>query len=63
MGINFIETLPKMASAEIAQEVKYRVRFLKCGGYILSSAHHIQSDAPLENVVAMYNPYLRYAEG
>ena len=31
----------------------------KGGGYVLASAHHIQADTPLENVLGLYDPAIR----
>lgn len=62
-GIDIIEILPKKKPAEVVQEVKECIRILgKNGGYILASAHHIQSDTPLENIFAMYDLDLRYPD-
>ncbi len=59
-GIDIIKTLPRGTVADVRAEVKERVRVLgDRGGYIMASSHHIQSDTPLENIVAMYDPALR----
>jgi uroporphyrinogen decarboxylase len=56
-----MRTLPKGNPEKVRAEVKDRVRVLgKNGGYILCSSHHIQPDTPIENVIAMYDPKLRY---
>ncbi|HBY94716.1 MAG: hypothetical protein M5U01_02175 [Ardenticatenaceae bacterium] len=60
-GIDIIRTLPQGTPEEVATEVRERVNVLGTGGgYILASSHHIQSDTPLANVHAMYDPSLRY---
>ncbi len=60
-GIDIIKTLPRGTVDEVRSEVRDRVRVLgKDGGYIMASSHHIQSDTPLENVLAMYEVDLRY---
>jgi uroporphyrinogen decarboxylase len=60
-GIDIQETLPRGSPDDVAAEVAERVgRLGKGGGYILSSSHHIQSDTPIENVMAMYQTSLRY---
>ena len=42
-------------------EVRERVSILgERGGYVMASSHHIQSDTPIENILAMYEPVLRY---
>ncbi len=60
-GIDIVDTLRVGTPAEVAAEVQDRVSRLGAGGgYILCSSHHIQADSPLENVLAMYAPELRY---
>lgn len=59
-GIDIIRTLPQGTTSDVRAEVQERIRVLgKDGGYILCSSHHIQSDTPLENVLAMYDLALR----
>lgn len=59
-GIDIIKTLPRGTVEDVHNEVRERVRVLgKGGGYILASSHHIQSDTPIENVLAMYDVALR----
>jgi len=56
-GIDIIKTLPRGTVDDVRAEIAERIRVLgKDGGYILASSHHIQSDTPLENVLAMYDP-------
>jgi len=60
-GIDIVGTLPHGTPSEVRTEVVERVNDLgDGGGYILTSSHHIQSDTPLENVLAMYEMDLRY---
>jgi uroporphyrinogen decarboxylase len=60
-GIDIIRTLPRGTPAVVAAEVQDRVQALgKGGGYILCSSHHIQPDTPVDNILAMYDPALRY---
>lgn len=60
-GIDIIKTLPRGTADEVRHEVNDRARVLgENGGYILASSHHIQSDTPLENVLAMYEVAHRY---
>jgi uroporphyrinogen decarboxylase len=60
-GVDIIRTLPQGKPADVAAEVKERVRVLgQNGGYIMASSHHIQPDTPIENVLAMYDVSLRY---
>ena len=60
-GIDIIETLPFGTPSDVQNEVIARIKQLgKNGGYVLASSHHIQSDTPLENIRAMYDPAIRY---
>jgi len=60
-GVDIVGTLPQGTPEEVRNEVRQRVNVMsENGGYILSSSHHIQSDTPLENVLAMYETKLRY---
>ncbi len=60
-GVDIIKTLPRGTPDQVTAEVIERVRVLgENGGYVLGSSHHIQPDTHLENVLAMYNPALRY---
>jgi len=54
-GIDIQHLLPHGTPEEIRAEVKRAEELLgKGGGYILAPAHHIQSDTPIENILAMY---------
>ncbi|MGD8626797.1 MAG: uroporphyrinogen decarboxylase family protein [Anaerolineae bacterium] len=54
-GIDIQQTLPHGTPAQVQAEVRERCRVLgRGGGYICTSAHHIQADTPLENIVALY---------
>ncbi|MCX6080573.1 MAG: hypothetical protein NTW32_13655 [Chloroflexi bacterium] len=60
-GVDIVGTLPLGSPDDVRNEVRQRVQLMgENGGYILSSSHHIQSDTPLENVLAMYETGLRY---
>lgn len=60
-GIDIVNTLPHGTPASVSVEVRERVKVLGAGGgYILCSSHHIQADTPVENVIALYQPELRY---
>jgi uroporphyrinogen decarboxylase len=59
--VDIIKTLPRGTREQVIAEVRERVNVLgKDGGYIMCSSHHIQPDTPLENVLTMYDPRLRY---
>jgi uroporphyrinogen decarboxylase len=54
-GIDIQHTLPHGTPDEVRAEVLERCRILgRGGGYICTSAHYLQADTPLENIVAMY---------
>jgi uroporphyrinogen decarboxylase len=54
-GIDTQRILPLGTPDEVAAETRRVIRALGgSGGYILSAAHHLQSDVPAENVIAMY---------
>lgn len=46
--------LPKMSTAQIAEEVALRRQLFPDGGLILGPTHAIQPDTPLENILTMY---------
>jgi uroporphyrinogen decarboxylase len=63
-GVDIVTTLPHGTPDEVADEVRHRVDVLgENGGYVLCSSHHVQPDTPVENVLAMYDPSLRYRPG
>ncbi len=50
------ETLPRGTAEQVRREVRRRRQvFRKCGGFILGPCHNIQTDTPLENIIAMYD--------
>jgi uroporphyrinogen decarboxylase len=54
-GVDTQELLPRGTPEEVRSRTRYLIRTLgRKGGYVLSAAHHLQSDVPLENVIAMY---------
>ncbi|MCL7451494.1 MAG: hypothetical protein M8467_00410 [Anaerolineae bacterium] len=54
-AIDIQRTLPHGTPEEVQTEVRERCRILgEGGGYICTSAHYLQADTPLENIVAMY---------
>lgn len=47
--------LPQGSREEVAETVEKTIQVLGAGGgYILSSAHYIQADTPVENIITMY---------
>jgi len=58
------QTLPFGTEEECRAEARHRIEVVgKGGGYIFSPAHCIQSDTPLENVLAIYEEALGLAAG
>lgn len=54
-GIDLQETMPHGSPAEVQAEVRQRCQVLgQGGGYICTSAHYLQADTPLENILALY---------
>ena len=54
-GIDIQQLLPRGLPRQIIDEVKRTREILGAnGGYILAPAHHIQSDTPVENILALY---------
>lgn len=54
-GIDLQQTLPFGSQEDVVAEVRDRCNTLgKGGGYICTSAHYIQADVPVENILAMY---------
>jgi uroporphyrinogen decarboxylase len=54
-AIDIQHTLPHGTPDAVQTEVRERCNLLgRGGGYICTSAHHLQADTPMENMVAMY---------
>ncbi len=54
-AVDIQQTLPFGTPEEVQAEVQERCCVLgRGGGYICASAHYIQADTPLENIIAMY---------
>lgn len=54
-GIDIQYTLPKGTKQEVIDTVKRVTKALgRDGGYVLTSAHYIQADTPVENILAMF---------
>lgn len=57
-GISIQQTLPFGTPADIEREVAaIRKLFMRDGGYIFCTAHNIQADTPIENVMALLEAY------
>ncbi len=60
-GIDIQFLLPKGSINEVQETVEETIRVLgKSGGYILTSAHYIQADTPVENIITMYETASKY---
>lgn len=60
-GISIQTNLPFGTPADVRREVRDRVDALAPGGgYILCSAHNIQADTPIENVMALLGAYSEF---
>jgi uroporphyrinogen decarboxylase len=54
-AIDIQHTLPHGTPDEVQAEVRQRCELLgRGGGYICTSAHYLQADTPVENIIAMY---------
>jgi uroporphyrinogen decarboxylase len=54
-GIDLQETMPHGTTQDVVDEVRARCRVLgPGGGYICTTAHYIQNDSPVENIIALY---------
>jgi uroporphyrinogen decarboxylase len=60
-GLDMQQLLPEATPAEIADQVRRYCQTLGArGGYVLAPAHLFQPDVPPENILAVYDPSLRY---
>lgn len=60
-GISIQQTLPYGTAGDIRNEVKDRIaKLAKDGGYILCTAHNIQTDTPIENIEALFQAYSEF---
>ena len=60
-GVDEQELLPRSTAEEVSNEVQRLIDILgKDGGYIVCSAHAIQPDTPVENILAMYEAAKHY---
>ncbi len=54
-GIDLQKTMPRGSPGEVGEEVRNRCKAIgKNGGYICSPAHHLQTDTPIKNIIALY---------
>ncbi len=60
-GISIQKTMPYGSPEDIRNEVRDRVEKLSGdGGYIFCTAHNIQADTPVENIVTLFEAYLEF---
>ena len=60
-GVDEQELLPRGTAAEVKSEVQRLIDILgNDGGYIVCSAHAIQPDTPVENILALYEAVKQY---
>jgi uroporphyrinogen decarboxylase len=63
-AIDIQHTLPRGTPEDVQSEVRERCQVLgRGGGYICTSAHYIQADTPLENILALYTAPRELAPG
>ena len=54
-GIDLQQTMAQGSPADVQAEVRDRLEALSSGGgYICTTAHYMQADTPLENIIALY---------
>lgn len=60
-SIDIQETLPLGTVGDVRKEVKERMQAGKPGGgFIICTAHNLQFDTPLENMIALFDSYVEY---
>lgn len=62
-SISIQRTMPRGAPEDVRREVKDRIKALgPGGGFIICTAHNIQLDTPVENIVALFEAYRECGE-
>jgi uroporphyrinogen decarboxylase len=60
-GISIQKNLPFGSPEAVRQEVRTAIRILAPGGgYIPCTAHNLQADVPVENILALYDAYREF---
>ncbi|MHC4581958.1 MAG: uroporphyrinogen decarboxylase family protein, partial [Planctomycetota bacterium] len=60
-GISIQKTLPYGSCEDVRNEVKDRAAKLAGdGGYIFCTAHNIQADTPIENIITLFEAYRQF---
>ena len=61
-GVDTQQTLPFGAPDQVRAEVRERIEiFGKGGGFVFNAIHNIQSGTPVENLLALFETFRRYA--
>jgi len=61
-GIDTQHALPHSTPSQVREEVRRNLEAFKSGGgYVFAQVHNIQSDVPVENIIAMYEAYREFA--
>lgn len=62
-GIDTFRVLPLGTTEEVEEEVRRKIEVLAPGGgFVLNSVHNIQSDVPVENIIAMFDAAQKYGK-
>ena len=62
-GLDIQQTLPRGTPADVKHEVQDRLDAAKTGGgYILCTAHNLQADTPMENIIALFEAYHEFGK-
>ena len=62
-GIDTQKTLPYGSPKEVTEEIKQNVDiFNKGGGFVFGAVHNIQTNVPLENILAMIKALQSYKQ-
>lgn len=60
-GISIQKTMPYGTPDDVRNEVKDRaVKLADKGGYIFCTAHNIQADTPIENIITLFDAYREF---
>jgi hypothetical protein len=61
-GVDTQQTLPFGTPDQVRAEIRERIKiFGKGGGFVFNPIHNVQSGTPIENLLALYDTFRRYA--